>query len=154
MKRKAVLMTTMAIALLLVSAGVALAATIHCDGACFGTLDDDRMYGSANDNLMLADAGNDKVYGRDGEDYLEGDSGRDLLVGGSGADTLDAETSEMPSGPPDTIKAGANSDIILARNRKSDRIDCGRGPVDDDDIAIVDIDGSDRARNCELVVDH
>jgi Ca2+-binding RTX toxin-like protein len=162
MKRKAVLITTTAIALLVVSAGVALAATITCEGGgCFGTPNDDKMFGSANADVMFADAGNDKahgrdgndvvfadagndtVYGSDGEDWLEGASGSDTLVGGSGNDVLDAETLESPLGSPDTIRAGAGDDFIAARNGKSDRIDCGAG----DDAAATD-ESDEVSKNC------
>jgi Ca2+-binding RTX toxin-like protein len=143
MERKAVLMATIAVALLLVSAGVALADTITCDPDCFGTEFNDKMFGDANDNGMFGFEGNDKAYGRDGEDYLIGFEGRDLLVGGSGEDILDVATSENSSGPLDTVRAGDDADIILAENNKRDRIDCGGG----DDVALID-EGIDRVRNC------
>jgi Ca2+-binding RTX toxin-like protein len=143
MERKAVLMATIAVALLLVSAGVTLAATMTCDPDCIGDTTDDKMFGDARANLMLAFAGNDKAYGRRGNDHLIGFEGSDLLVGGSGEDILDVETSELPSGPLDTVRAGGDSDIVFARNGKSDLIDCGGG----DDVAIVN-EGVDRVRHC------
>ena len=168
MEQKAVSLATITIALLLASAGVALAATITCEvGGCTGTnhndkmfgtvgfdlMDggggNDRMYGLGGDDIMFGDAGKDRVDGGAGEDFVFGYSGRDTLVGGSGNDQLDAvecETTQNCSPGPDTISAGDGHDVILAENGKIDRIECGAG----DDIALVD--STDRvSSDCELI---
>jgi Ca2+-binding RTX toxin-like protein len=108
MKRKAALLvTTMATALVLTS-GIALAAVIQCTGfLCEGTPEADTMTGSTDGNLMRGLGGNDTMRAVEGP--VDGDTGvssGDILEGGSGNDTLDG------SAGFDYLEGGAAKDTL------------------------------------------
>jgi Ca2+-binding RTX toxin-like protein len=142
MRRTILLLATMALAVLVVG-GVAYALTFTCDdpltdpdpgGICTGTPEDDRMIGTDGPDVMEGLAGDDKLLGRDNADDLFGNEGSDTLVGGRGGDRIFATHDESSLGGPDTIRAGADQDRIIADNGKADTINCGSGI----DTAFVD----------------
>jgi Ca2+-binding RTX toxin-like protein len=126
---------TAAMALLLFSASVALAAKDECghDGPCLGSSTGDRIMGTNGEDRLMARSGRDYVdacggsdvvhgeSGSDGDEYaaggLFGDSpgatansgrdGNDRLYGGGGRDML------YGFGGSDTLVGGGNDDYIF-----------------------------------------
>src|SRR3712207_2885025 len=86
MRRSALLLVIMALALL-VASGVALAKTINCNGGlCFGTKKPDSIFGTNRHDTVFARAGGDFVSGAGGADDLNGEYGNDKVLGGRGDD--------------------------------------------------------------------
>jgi hypothetical protein len=173
MKKRIMVAMGLMAALLVVTAGVAWAATVNCQVGvpCVGTDDPDRLNGTNKPDDMFARQdgdllrglsgadilfgdhppvqntttdGNDELFGNDGEDTLAGLGGSDLLKGGGQADRIEArEASENPG--EDTVGGGGGKDVIFAHDNEFDTINCG-GNVDE-----VTFDkGLDRvAANCE-----
>ena len=103
MRKTALLLASMSLAMLLAS-GTALAANqIDCSNKpgvlCLGTPRHDEIKGTDTHDEILARAGNDVVNARSGNDLVFGQRGADLLraghcdndrmFGGSGDDTID-----------------------------------------------------------------
>src|SRR3712207_1115734 len=84
------LVAAAALAVLMASGTVALAATIECSGGyCVGTEEADTMSGSDTADEMHGLGGPDSLFGRDGDDVsLQGGRGNDTLKGGKGNDGL------------------------------------------------------------------
>jgi Ca2+-binding RTX toxin-like protein len=86
MRRTVLMLASMASALLLVC-GVALAATIGCDGGlCVGTDNKDTMTGSKHMDTMKGLAGNDSLMARASADTVVGGTGDDVIGGQEGDD--------------------------------------------------------------------
>jgi Ca2+-binding RTX toxin-like protein len=115
MRRRALLiMATIALGVLLLGGGVALADTIDgTSGAddLVGTDQDDVIHASggadyvsglAGPDLLYAGAGNDTVVGRDGNDRIYGNAGTDMLFGNHNNDTIDS----AGDGVKDVVKCG------------------------------------------------
>jgi hypothetical protein len=177
MKRLALLLATMSMALLL-SAGVALADTINCTAnrACIGTDGPDTLNGSTGNDFMDARQDDDELFGIEGHDFMSGDAfdapnndtstdgndvvrggpgfdelvgygGSDLLSGGRAGDFIFAEESSVNEGE-DTVNSGRGNDFIEARDGVKDTINCGKGNTD---IVFFDKGGVDTvANNCEF----
>ena len=141
MRRQLSILFTVMGAALLLSAGVALAATIACDGGtCSGTNRGDTMRGTA---------GFDKMYGRDGNDRMRGNRSADVMYGGEGADTISGHYggdriyggsgNDILRGAiggdrifggtgRDTVYGGPGSEYIyIAGDGQHDSVDCGLG---------------------------
>lgn len=73
---------------------------------------DDQLSGGTGDDRVGGDAGRDRVFGRGGNDLIRGGSGSDRLSGGGGRDR---------------IAAGSGDDRVAARDKRRDRVRCGRG---------------------------
>ena len=127
---------TAAMALLLFSASVALAAKDGCghDGPCLGSSTGDRIMGTNGEDRIMARSGPDYVDARGGSDVVQGESGsdgdeyaagglfgdspgatansgrdgNDRLYGGGGRDML------YGFGGSDTLVGGGNADYIFA----------------------------------------
>lgn len=92
-RRTTILLAVMGISLVL-SSGVALAATIQCEtydpntntGICYGTQKADTLKGTDGKDIMIGRRGGDTLEGFGGDDILDGRSGRDKLLGGPGDD--------------------------------------------------------------------
>ena len=134
----------------LLTSGVALAATVNCpnasNGKCAGTRGDDRLLGTANVDRISAGQGDDtafggqaddslngqqdddKLYGEEGDDFIRGDftfgPGLDLLVGGEGNDELAGGQSA------DRLRGGPGRDVIFGFYGTCDEEPC---PDDDAD---------------------
>src|SRR5215204_6251872 len=136
MRRRALLiMLSMALGVLLLGGGVALAETI--DGTSgpddlVGTDKADVIHGSGGEDyvsglaaadVLYAGAGNDTVVGREGNDRIYGNAGTDMLFGNQG------------------------NDAIYAGDRVRDVVKCGRGKSD---TAYVDKEDWVK-ENCENV---
>ena len=104
-RRLALLLATMVAALLL-SGGMALAATIACQSgiSCYGTADPDTLEGNDGNNTMFGRGGADTLLGRGGNDHLDGDAGGDSLFGGPGNDHLFGDLGK------DDLRGGGGSD--------------------------------------------
>ncbi len=126
---------TAAMALLLFSASVALAAKDECghDGPCLGSSTGDRIMGTNGEDRIMARSGRDYVDARGGSDVVQGESGsdgdeyaagglfgdspgatansgrdgNDRLYGGGGRDML------YGFGGSDTLVGGGNDDYIF-----------------------------------------
>jgi RTX calcium-binding nonapeptide repeat (4 copies) len=96
----------------------------------FGFGAGDRIRGRRGHDCLIGGRGNDLIRGESGWDKLIGGRGRDRLYGGSGRNFYDA---------------GPGNDYVNARNRRRERVRCGRGR----DRARVD--RRDRVRSCERV---
>lgn len=92
MKRPTLLVLTTMAAALVLTGGVALAASISCPtGAgnlCVGTNRADSLTGTLRKDDLQAGGGNDTVRARAGNDRLEGGRGDDTIKGGMGDDTF------------------------------------------------------------------
>jgi Ca2+-binding RTX toxin-like protein len=123
MGRIALLLTSMALALLLAS-GVALAVnTIRCSPAqvCEGTEDADRLIGTESDDVMLGLGGRDRLragdsldelYGNRGNDELHAGGWDDRLCGGPGDDILDGGPNSPFGGDSYYFSDGWGKDTI------------------------------------------
>jgi Ca2+-binding RTX toxin-like protein len=176
MRKTASLMATTA-AVLLLAAGVALAAKVDCTGGrCVGTNDPDRLIGTSSkdrmnakqasdtllaftgDDVLFGDRplipveksntdGDDRLYAKNGEDVLVGFGGGDLLRGGGRTDTIDAY-----DGSDATLNPG--QDTILADGGKDFifALDGFKDTIDcGDNVDTVYFDeGLDEVANCEI----
>ena len=77
------------------------------------------------------------VDGGEGADFLRGGDGLEWLAGGAGEDVLDGGFA------PDRLDGGADADLIRARDRAPDAIECGSA------ADAVFADGVDALRDCE-----
>lgn len=175
MRRLTLLLTTMGIALLLIT-GAAIADTLNCIAGrgCVGTdgpdrligsdgsddmdgrQDNDRLIGNGGSDWMLGDAyaapdndtstdGNDIIKGGPGFDGLAGLGGDDLLRGGERSDYIFAEESSVNEGE-DFVYGSMGNDYIEAKDGVKDTINCGGGKRD---IVFFDKGGVDTVTNCE-----
>jgi Ca2+-binding RTX toxin-like protein len=114
-RRTAMLLTTMAVALILGS-GVALAEYF------VGTRGNDDLRGTGQSDEMYGLRGNDELRGRGGNDYIEGGGGRDRLFGDNGRDEIYGGRGE------DRLFGNEGNDYLnAADDRPDDRVDCGPG---------------------------
>ena len=145
MKRATLLTITVGL-LLVLTAGMALAANI------VGTNGGDRLKGTPNADTISGRGGNDRVaaaggadtvhgndgvdflYGEGGSDTMYGDPGDDLMVGAAGNDTIFG-------GPDDDRVRGVdgNDEILVAGDASNrDYVNCGNGTdtarVDSNDV--------------------
>jgi Ca2+-binding RTX toxin-like protein len=176
MRRLTLLLAAIGTALLL-SAGMAFAATYDCfaNRACIGTDGDDTLNGTSSYDYMDGRQGDDKLFGKerpdemsgdawdapvnststDGDDLLRGGPGGDFMVGYGGDDELygglggDFIFAEEASenSGEDTVYGNIGNDYIEARDETKDTINCGGGSTD---IAFFDEGGIDTVSdNCE-----
>jgi hypothetical protein len=157
------------IALLLIAAGVAVAATVRCTGGpCEGTEEGDDIYGSHGADTIRGHGGNDFVLARPGMDVVYGGSGEDRLYGGEQDDRIYAGEGddyargkegddEMYGGPgaeefyggtgSDTVRTGVvrGPDGAARPDGRPDYVNCGPGR---DRVHYEK--GVDRVENCEV----
>ena len=153
MRRVALVLTAMALALVLAS-GVALAANkVGTNGpdTLRGTNKADNLLGRGADDILLALAGNDNLLGGPGKDIVNGGdenrlsggnknmvggSGNDSVIGGRGSDTvLGQEGNDLVADGParefatDNVSGGDGNDVVAAVNRPAfvDIVSCGGG---------------------------
>jgi Ca2+-binding RTX toxin-like protein len=180
MRRAALILTTTAVALLLVS-GVALAVTrvgSSRDDTLLGTNGPDLLDGRAGDDHVFSLAGRDVLYGGKGSDRLVGGPktrigflrsggpkvmvggpGDDTLLGGKGVDTLSEGPGDdfLGDGPfeesqRDVLAGGDGSDELSANNAPASRdiVSCGPGR-DSAEVDRKDVVGKDCERVLRLV---
>ena len=89
MRTRGVLLLTSIVVMVVVGAGIALAANISCPsggGKCLGTNKSDNITGSNNKDKITGAAGGDTINAKGGNDEAYGDAGDDTLNGGEGSD--------------------------------------------------------------------
>ena len=150
MRRSALLLVIMALALL-VASGVALAKTINCNGGlCFGTKNPDSIFGTNRHDTVFARAGGDFVSGRGGADDLNGEYGNDRIFGGWGDDWVKGgRHDDMVKGDlgNDQITGGPGDNVLRAGDGMRDLIVCG-----DNSWNLIYFDPRlDRFSNCVFV---
>jgi Ca2+-binding RTX toxin-like protein len=137
MKRRGVLLLTSIVVMVVVGAGVALAANIDCNGGnCLGTNQSDNITGSNQVDFITAASGNDTVNARRGADELNGDRDGDTLNGGGQGDQAYGGSGS------DTVNGGGGADY-LEGGRGSNVVNGGGG--DSDVVNVVDGDDNDFA---------
>jgi Ca2+-binding RTX toxin-like protein len=106
---QAVLVVAVIAAALLLSSGVALAATITCQAGvqCFGTKKADTLVGTGGPDRMFGRGGADTLKGFGSGDILNGQRGRDTLSGGSETDYLIGGVGN------DALKGGAGAELYF-----------------------------------------
>ena len=147
MRRTLLLMATAALALL-VTSGVALAASVNCPtasgGYCYGTNADDSLYGTSNVDRIYGYGGQDLMYGYGGGDFMYGGNEAglgDKMRGGGGADRMNGQGGDdsiYGGAGNDTINGGAGNDVIqgdsgsdaLNKGTGSDRVNAQDGEKD------------------------
>ena len=134
MRRVGLTLSVMA-ALLIVAAGVAVAASV------LGTKGDDTyLHGGSEKDIVVGAQGSDNIEGRNEADQLYADSGSDTVKGGQGDDYIEGGRG------PDTLNGEAGNDYINAVDGvgTNDKVDGGDGTND----ACV-YDKGDTVTNCE-----
>jgi Ca2+-binding RTX toxin-like protein len=128
MRRAVILLSAIALATV-VGGGVAVAATIRCDGGfCSGTNRPDSIFGTNGHDAVFARDGGDFVSGRGGADNLNGQDGDDEVLGGWGDDWVKGgRHDDVVAGGlgNDRITGGSGDNVILARDGMRDLIVCG-----------------------------
>ena len=99
----------------------------------------DRLAGHRGADVLRGLAGRDRILGGQGPDRIIGGKGRDVLRGSLGRDEFNTSRTGLSAG-------GAGNDVIRARDRGVDLIDCGGGF----DIVYVDL-REDGVFNCEEI---
>jgi Ca2+-binding RTX toxin-like protein len=153
MKRRIALVLGIAGLMLVVVAGVALAASISCgtssgkqcpvgtngSDTITGTSGIDIATGASGADTIALRAGNDFAYGDHGGDNMNGEEGSDYLEAGKGADTANGGEGDF-----DVVN------VVDATNR-----DLALGGPGDDDACYIDdagVEGFDEATgSCEVV---
>lgn len=93
--------------------------------------------GAGQRAVIKGTKGPDRLVGTNRHDVIDGRGGRDVIRGRGGADTLrGGRGGDRISGGRqfDSFLGGRGGDVIKARDRQSDEIDCGPGR----DVAILD----------------
>ena len=113
MKRRVALLLTTIVGALLLSSGVALAATMTCKAGvdCLGTKNADTLNGTDGKDNMFGRRGGDALKGLGEYDSLHGQRGMDRLLGGLGNDDLFGGAGD------DTLNGGRGIDLYLFGNR-------------------------------------
>jgi Ca2+-binding RTX toxin-like protein len=143
-----ILLTAVAV---VVGGGVALAATISCDGGdCFGTNRSDSIFGTNGHDAVFAKRGADFVSGRESGDNLDGQDGKDHVLGGLGDDWVKGgrhdDTVKGDEGN-DRITGGPGHNVIRAGDGMRDLIVC----ADNSRNRIFYDPHLDRFRNCRFL---
>jgi Ca2+-binding RTX toxin-like protein len=128
MRRAVILLAAIALAMV-VGSGVAVAATIRCDGGfCSGTNRPDTIFGTNRHDAIFARDGGDFVSGEGGADNLNGERGNDEVVGGWGDDWVKGgRGNDVVWGGRgnDWITGGSGDNVLRTRDGMRDLIFCG-----------------------------
>jgi Ca2+-binding RTX toxin-like protein len=173
MVRRAILLFSVMVVMLLLGSGVALADVFTgTDGpdTYWGPVDNDSITGLGGDDFLVGDPtpygpggndvmsggpGDDRVYGASGDDSVSGGPGDDDISGSLGSDIVSGGDGDdnVSDGPPfdtvtDTAFGGAGDDIMDAYNDPPlmDIVNCGTG----DDLVYTD--GADHLVDCEAFI--
>jgi len=173
MVRRAILLFSVMVVMLLLGSGVALADVFTgTDGpdTYWGPVDNDSITGLGGDDFLVGDPtpygpggndvmsggpGDDRVYGASGDDSVSGGPGDDDISGSLGSDIVSGGDGDdnVSDGPPfdtvtDTAFGGAGDDIMDAYNNPPlmDIVNCGTG----DDLVYTD--GADHLVDCEAFI--
>jgi Ca2+-binding RTX toxin-like protein len=134
MGRRAILLLSAMATMVLVAAGVALAAlfvgTTGSDPSCPATADPDQIAMGPGNDTCSALGGNDQVYGDSGNDELNGNGGNDQVYSGRGSDAS---------------SGGSGNDFLNAADNRSGNDTVNGGPGVDRCVA----DDGDTVRECD-----
>jgi len=113
MTKRSLLGIAVAVALVLGTGAVALAASVDCTAntPCVGTNQGDTLNGSSGPDEMHGRAGGDALRGAGGSDEMEGGLGADKVLGGTGGDETVWGGEQIGSTAPFTYpeKSGDNT---------------------------------------------
>jgi Ca2+-binding RTX toxin-like protein len=161
MKRRGVLLLASIVVMVVVGAGVALAANINCGDnpavGCLGTNQPDTITGTADRDVITAASSGDTVRARGDGDDVYGDAGGDNLNGNRGGDYIEGGRGEdvMRGGPDnDAINAvdGLGGDVANGGDGDDDCYLDNREAVDPSDAGTFPSQlGNDVAVNCENI---
>jgi Ca2+-binding RTX toxin-like protein len=116
MKRQALLLlTAMTAAVLVLAAGVALAAAFTCStNPCTGTGQNDQITGTDDPEEIKALGGNDQVFAKGGNDQVYGGEGDDDRLGGDLNVNPALDGNDKVYGGPgnDMVSGGGRSDLL------------------------------------------
>ena len=129
--------------MLALSAGVAYAAVIQCDGGlCLGTPEDEIITGTNLADQIFGKGGDDTIYGLGQTDTLVGGGGNDTLYGGPGHDVLRGSSGDddLYGGPDETRGP-----------RLTDEYFCGAG-IDTVHLQKSESAVHNIAANCEIIL--
>jgi Ca2+-binding RTX toxin-like protein len=154
MQRRGVLLLTSIVVMVVVGAGVALAANIDCGdfgkpgGNCLGTNQPDVIDGTSERDFITAASGADTVNARNDRDEVYGDRHGDTLRGQAGDDYVEGGRGL------DELRGGNQNDVLNAVDQQGgDTLNGGDG----DDDCLIDEDNlpagseSDVTTNCEEI---
>jgi Ca2+-binding RTX toxin-like protein len=107
--KKITLLVTSVMAVVLLSSGIALAASITCQAGadCLGTKNADILEGTASGDSIYGRAGGDTLKGFGETDYMYGQGSADRLLGGPGLDDL------IGGAGNDALRGGEGLDYYL-----------------------------------------
>ena len=154
MKRRIALVLGIAGLMLVVVAGVALAASINCgstsgDQCPVGTNGNDTITGTGGTDIATGASGADTISLAGGRDFGYGDHGEDTVNGGSG----DGDYVEGGKGP-DTLNGG-DGDEDVSNGVDQTASDIVAGGTGEDDLCLIDLDNvegaDDATASCEDV---
>jgi hypothetical protein len=132
MRRRGVLLLTSIVVMVVVGAGVALAANIDCNGGgCLGTNQADNIQGSGEPDKITAAGGPDTVNGAGRGDDIYGDGGGDTLNGGNGTDYIEG-------GRGENVARGQAGDFDVVNVVDGDGNDFASGGDGTGDACIID----------------
>jgi Ca2+-binding RTX toxin-like protein len=133
MRRAVLLVAAVAMGLLIVFGGVALAKTFTCKAneACVGTNKADKITGTNKADTIKAKGGNDTINARGGKDKVNAGPGRDVVRGGDGNDTINIADDD-----DDLVDCGPGNDDTVFFN-------IGDGPIP----------GTEPDGNCENIIE-
>jgi Ca2+-binding RTX toxin-like protein len=141
MGRKAILLLTSLAVMVVVSAGLALAAAIsgtNGSNILNGTQNADQIAGSASGDTINGRAGTDRLFGDSGNDTLNGGTGDDNVQGGTGIDTANGQD-------------GNNDFVSVVDNDTNDTAIGGAGNNDTCVVDLVNGVRDDFTASCEKV---
>lgn len=121
--RKITMVAVMVAAILVVTAGVALAANFRgTDGpnTIIGTKNADRIDALAGNDNVFGGGGNDRLFGNRGDDDIYGGAGRDRVDAGRGDDYIEVQGDDRR----DVVRCGAGRDVVKANPEDALAGDC------------------------------
>ena len=143
MGRKAILLLTSLAVMVVVSAGLALAAAItgtNGPDTLNGTQDADKIAGSAKGDTINGKAGNDQLFGDSGNDNVNGGPGADNVQGGTGTDTANGQD-------------GDSDFVTVVDNDTNDTAIGGAGTNDTCVVDLINGQTDDTAASCEEILE-
>ena len=121
--RKITMVAVMVAALLVMTAGIALADSFRgTDGpnTIVGTNDRDTIDGLAGDDNLFGRGGNDRIFGNRGDDDIGGGGGRDRIDAGRGDDFINVQGDDRR----DVVRCGSGRDVVRANPQDAIAGDC------------------------------
>ena len=121
--QRATVAAVLVAALLMMTAGVALAESFRGDdgpNTIMGTDEPDRIEGLAGNDNLSGRGGGDTVLGNRGDDDLFGGEGRDTISAGRGDDFINVQG----DGKVDSVDCGSGRDVVRANPEDNLSADC------------------------------